>query len=354
MNKKLTKKHLNLVMASMLAATLLGGCGSQPEGSVGRIHPYSSTQSAASGSGISSQSQDTRKVVDPFEDFEMVYFETNEDVPVILGGENILKVIGNGENYSISPEEKEAEVRKQEEDTERYKDRTILLLTGRIPDLHAKIINTHEEKIVYYTVFRNSDASADNPDPAPQGEVITIQAKTDYKKRYRLSREEKTVTVENVARYLSFSADAPEENHKIWRATKAAHESEPIRIGATTCLDGSYYFADSSAIIAMDYPELEINSWESVTPLGVVVRCSLHGWKDLRNRYSDPVDLIGHYAVLSSSCLVEHADGTLSAEPYPNQSRFTVQLFSTENAMLDWFESQNVRTEYIMSVNEKD
>ena len=354
MSIKLAKKNLNLITAGILAATLLGGCGSQPQGSVGRMHPYSSTQSAASGNGISSQSQDTRKVVDPFEDFEMVYFETNEEVPVILGGKNILKVIGNGENYSLSPEEKEAEVRKQEEDTERYKDRTVLLLTGRIPDLHAKIINTHEEKIVYYTVFRNSDASADNPDPATQGEVITIQAKTDYKKRYRLSREEKTVTVENVARYLSFSADAPEENHKIWRATKAAHESEPIRIGATTCLDGSYSFADSSAIIAMDYPELEIISWESVTPLGVVVRCNLHNWKDLRNHYSDPVDLMGHYAVLSSSCLVEHADGTLSAEPYPNQSRFAVQLFSTENTLLDWFESQNVRTEYIMPIDEKN
>ena len=354
MSIKLAKKNLNLVIAGMLAATLLGGCGSQPQGSVGRMHPYFSTQSAASGSGISSQSQDTRKVVDPFEDFEMVYFETNEDVPVILGGENILKVIGNGENYSLRPEEKEAEVRKQEEDTERYKDRTILLLTGRIPELRAKIIDTHEEKIVYYTIFRNSDVHADSPDPASRGEVITIQAKTDYKKRYRLSREEKTVTVENVARYLSFSADAPEENHKIWRATKAAHESEPIRIGATTCLDGSYYFADSSAIIAMDYPELEILSWESVSPLGVVVRCNVHGWKDVRNRYSDPVDLTGHYAVISSSCLVEHADGTLSVEPYPNQNRFAVQLFSTENAMLDWFESQNVRTEYIMSVNEKD
>ena len=104
------------------------------------------------------------------------------------------------------------------------------------------------------------------------------------------------------ARYLSFSPDDPEENEKIWRTTKAAHEADPIRIGATTSLDVSYSFADSAAIIAMDYPELEIISWEFVTPLGVVVRCSLHGWKDLRNCYSDPVDLMGHYAILSSSC----------------------------------------------------
>ena len=350
MNKKLTKKHMNLVMTGMLMAALLGGCGSQPQGGVGRTHPYSYTRLAASESDRSSQSQDTREVVDPFEDFEIVYFENAEDVPVILGGENIL---GNGDNYAISPEEKEAEMRKQEADNDRYKDRTILLLIGRIPDLRAKIINTHEEKIVYYTVFRNSDAQTGSPDPASRGEVITIQAKTDYKKRYRLSSEEKTVTVENVARYMSFSADDPEENIKIWRTTKAAHESEPIRIDAVTSLDGSYYFADSSAIIAMDYPELEINSWESVTPLGVVVRCNIHGWKDERNRYSDPVDLMGHYAVISSSCLVEHADGTLSVEPYPNQSRFAVQLFSTESTMLDWFEHQNVRAEYILPITEK-
>ena len=354
MSKKLMQHYLNLVMAGILAAALLGGCGSQPREGSGEISSSSPTRSEASESVIPSQSLDSREVVDPFDNFELVYFETAEEAPVILGGENILKAAGIGGNYSLSPEEKETEERRQEADNERYRDHTILLLTGRLPSLHAEIINTHEKKIVSYIIYRNSDAPADNPVPASQGEVITIKAKTDYKKRYRLSSEEKTVTVGSVARYLSFSPDDSEENDKIWQVTKAAHEADPIRIGATTSLDVSYSFADSSAIIAMDYPELEIISWESVTPLGVVVRCNLHNWKDLRNCYSDPVDLMGHYAVLSSSCLVEHADGTLSVEPYPNQSRFTVQLFSTENTMLDWFESQNVRTEYIMPIDEKN
>ena len=339
------KKKMSSIVVGTFAVMLLGGCGgasASPDVDI-VVSPVISQERPA---------QDARIALDPFADFEVVYFEDKGSLPVILGGKDILQTNTGGENYGLSNEEKEAELAKQEADRNRYGERVICLMTGCSPKLSMKVIDTHEKKLPVTYVIHHLAKGRTNANEEDGGEVaVEARLEGEDKNRYRLEKDSRNVKIEGVSRYVAYDPERPEEIEKIWKALKASHEEQPVTLLMGVPLDEWEAYTDTEAFLSETYPELEIRSWEAVTPIGVIVRCDVKNWA------KGSVNLEDHYAVLdffkAHQSIIERADGDVIVDRRPvseGGAGYSLCLFSTEEKLSAYMAKRNINQDYILKI----